>query len=189
MKNIVLIMVSMFLAISAQAGTITWGSLDLTSYGFTDGWLVALYEDVSADGFDATTINFSTGATDSDDVYLGITDILSTGKSGQGWASSFGSPNGSLAFGDSVVSVIFNSAALNGSATTAWYSTAFIGGLSANGGGQAILPGDDSPATYTVSGLTQVIPEPATALLFGIGGMGAWMVRRSKLKSKEEADA
>jgi hypothetical protein len=35
----------------------------------------------------------------------------------------------------------------------------------------------------------QVVPEPATALLFGIGGMGAWMIRRNKLKSKEEADA
>jgi hypothetical protein len=35
----------------------------------------------------------------------------------------------------------------------------------------------------------QVIPEPATALLFGIGAMGAWMVRRNKLKSKEQIDA
>jgi hypothetical protein len=34
-----------------------------------------------------------------------------------------------------------------------------------------------------------VIPEPATALLFGIGGMGAWMLRRNKVKSKEETDA
>jgi formylglycine-generating enzyme len=32
------------------------------------------------------------------------------------------------------------------------------------------------------------IPEPATALLFGIGGFGAWLVRRNKLKSKEEMD-
>jgi hypothetical protein len=36
---------------------------------------------------------------------------------------------------------------------------------------------------------TQVIPEPATALLFGIGAMGAWMIRRNKIKSKEQADA
>ncbi len=36
---------------------------------------------------------------------------------------------------------------------------------------------------------TAVIPEPATALLFGIGAMGAWMVRRNKIKSKEQADA
>ncbi len=35
---------------------------------------------------------------------------------------------------------------------------------------------------------TQVVPEPATALLFGIGGIGAFIVRRNK-KAKEEADA
>lgn len=34
-----------------------------------------------------------------------------------------------------------------------------------------------------------VIPEPATALLFGLGGMGAWLLRRNKLKSKEDMDA
>ena len=38
--------------------------------------------------------------------------------------------------------------------------------------------------TYTYS----PIPEPATALLFGLGGMGAWFLRRNKLKSKEEMD-
>lgn len=33
-----------------------------------------------------------------------------------------------------------------------------------------------------------VIPEPATALLFGIGGVGAWLVRRNKFKAKEGVD-
>jgi hypothetical protein len=48
----------------------------------------------------------------------------------------------------------------------------------------------DLNVTFNFSGQSwQAVPEPATALLFGIGGMGAWMVRRSKLKSKEEADA
>jgi hypothetical protein len=41
------------------------------------------------------------------------------------------------------------------------------------------------PTSVTVA----AIPEPATALLFGIGAMGAWMVRRNKIKSKEQADA
>ena len=34
-----------------------------------------------------------------------------------------------------------------------------------------------------------VIPEPATVLLFGIGGIGTWMLRRNKVQSKEEMDA
>lgn len=46
--------------------------------------------------------------------------------------------------------------------------------------------GDSINAGPTVG---QVVPEPATVMLFGIGGMGAWMLRRSKMKSKEEADA
>jgi len=37
------------------------------------------------------------------------------------------------------------------------------------------------------SNVAQVIPEPATALLFVLGSMGAWMARRNKMKS--EADA
>jgi len=36
----------------------------------------------------------------------------------------------------------------------------------------------------------QVIPEPATALLFILGSMGAWLVRRNnKMKADAEADA
>ena len=34
----------------------------------------------------------------------------------------------------------------------------------------------------------QVVPEPATFLLFGIGGMGAWLIRRNKMQVKEEAE-
>jgi len=37
--------------------------------------------------------------------------------------------------------------------------------------------------------VVQVVPEPATALLFGIGGFGAWLVRRNKLSSKYGTDA
>ena len=41
-----------------------------------------------------------------------------------------------------------------------------------------------TPTSVTIA----AIPEPATALLFGLGGMGAWLVRRNKVKSKEEMD-
>ena len=33
---------------------------------------------------------------------------------------------------------------------------------------------------------TTAVPEPATFLLFGLGGMGAWLIRRKKAKSEEE---
>lgn len=44
-------------------------------------------------------------------------------------------------------------------------------------------------AINTGATVAQVIPEPATALLFGMGAMGAWLIRRNKIKSKEAADA
>ncbi len=188
MKKLTLLIIALLITATAQAGTISWNSANFAS--LTDGWLVALYEDVSGDGFDATTINYSTGATDSDDVYLGLTytTAISSGKSGTGWGTSFSAPGGDLALGDSIITVIFNSAALDGSATTAWYSDGFAGTLSDNGFGQAMLPATNIDATYTVTSIAAV-PEPATALLFGIGGMGAWIVRRNKRKAQEEADA
>jgi formylglycine-generating enzyme required for sulfatase activity len=33
-----------------------------------------------------------------------------------------------------------------------------------------------------------MIPEPSTVLLFGLGGLGAWLLRRNKLKSREDAE-
>lgn len=49
---------------------------------------------------------------------------------------------------------------------------------------------DDLKVTFNfTSSSWQAVPEPATALLFGIGGMGAFVLRRNKLKAKEEADA
>jgi hypothetical protein len=66
----------------------------------------------------------------------------------------------------------------------AWYSTAFVGGLPANSGGQAVLPASDSMADYVVTAITQVVPEPATLLLVGTGGISVWLVHRRKLETK-----
>lgn len=43
--------------------------------------------------------------------------------------------------------------------------------------------------TSTAGLVAQVVPEPATFGLMALGGIGAWLLRRNKLKSKEEADA
>lgn len=51
----------------------------------------------------------------------------------------------------------------------------------ANGNAIDVWSGSD------LNNVAQVVPEPATFLLFGIGGIGAWLIRRNKLKSKEEA--
>jgi hypothetical protein len=47
-----------------------------------------------------------------------------------------------------------------------------------------------SEVSFNFSGSTwQAVPEPATALLFAIGGFGAWLIRRNKLSSKYGTDA
>ncbi len=53
------------------------------------------------------------------------------------------------------------------------------------------IPGlNDLNVDFNFSGQSwQAVPEPATALLFGIGGLGAFIVRRNKKKAQEEADA
>ena len=55
--------------------------------------------------------------------------------------------------------------------------------LQPGGTGGVALPQEFSPGTATS---VQVVPEPATALLFGIGGLGAWIVRNNKRKVQEE---
>ncbi|MEI8207421.1 MAG: PEP-CTERM sorting domain-containing protein [Kiritimatiellales bacterium] len=52
---------------------------------------------------------------------------------------------------------------------------------------------DAGSSTYSLEGIVyklsvNAIPEPATALLFGLGGFGAWLFRRNKLKSNVELD-
>lgn len=51
------------------------------------------------------------------------------------------------------------------------------------------LAGSAMQSINVGAGTAQVVPEPATFLLFGIGGMGAWLLRRNKIKSREQADA
>jgi len=45
------------------------------------------------------------------------------------------------------------------------------------------LDGNIGASSYTV------VPEPATIGLFGIGAIGAWILRNNKKKAQEEADA
>jgi hypothetical protein len=82
--------------------------------------------------------------------------------------------------GNSIYSVIFNST--DSLTATKW---AVID--------SAVATVSFSPFTFNynpggvVAGDWQAVPEPATALLFGFGGFGAWLIRRNKkLKAQEE---
>ncbi len=41
------------------------------------------------------------------------------------------------------------------------------------------------PGPSSASGSFSVVPEPATALLFGLGGFGAFLLRRNRLRQKK----
>jgi len=54
----------------------------------------------------------------------------------------------------------------------------------------AEYPGNDSAGAmyeHRMIGFRVVaVPEPSTVLLFGIGGMGAWLLRRNRMKAQQE---
>lgn len=183
----IILMVLAGLAFNSMAATIAWGSDDLGA-GYTSGWLVALYEDVSQNGWSSTTINVANGSTGTDDAYLGITSVLSAGKAGTAWGSSFSAPGGSLTFNDRLYSVVFDASTL--AAATHYKVTTMTDGIYAGGGNAWYqLPATDSDGTYkttTVSSNWQAVPEPATFMLFGIGGIGAWLIRRKKMDKIED---
>lgn len=170
----------------AKAGTITWVSSDLGA-GYTSGWLVALYEDVSKDGWDSTSINISNGSTGGDDTYLGITTSLTSGKGGLAyWGGTFSAPAGSLAFNDRVYSVLFNAPTM--AAATQYKVTTMTDGIFTGGGNAWFqLPAADADGTYKTTTMSsfQAVPEPATFLLFGIGGMGAFLLRRKQQRVED----
>lgn len=173
----IMMMVLTGLAFNSTAGTIAWGSSDLGA-GYTAGWLVALYEDVSKDGFDASMINIANGSTDSDDTYLGITSALTIGKSGTAWGSSFGATGvAPLSFNDRLYSVLFNAPTM--AAATQYKVTT----MTTQGNSWYALPATDIDGSYqtTTMGSFQAVPEPSTFLLFAMGGIGAWLIRRKQM--------
>jgi hypothetical protein len=180
MKKVCLIGLMLSLFTSSQAGTIDWASADLGA-GYTAGWVIALYEDVDKDGWNAASIS-SAGLTDSDDAFLSITTALGIGKAGTSWLDSFAAPSGDLTFNDRIYSVLFNASSI--AAATQYQVTT----MTSQGNSWYELPSTDIDAGYTTTTMSgwQAVPEPATFLLFGMGGFGAWLIRRKNRITKEE---
>jgi hypothetical protein len=174
MKKLVVVILSAAITTCgavANAGTITWAYSGLGGLGagYSDGWLVQLYEDVSKNGFgpggtvNALNSSLPAGNGSDDAAVSGVSTALSVVKGERIWGSSFTSPNGTLALSDHVYTVIFN-AATEGAATQ--YQVADASPYT--------LPNDDLiSADYLTASVANpwqpMVPEPATMMLFGLG--------------------
>jgi hypothetical protein len=199
-KIMVAIVVAVMMTVSVNASQISWandteiydwsgaGNLVLETY---NSYIIKLYKSVDA------TIEFGIAGgiatNQSDDIWTGIAfNWASAGGDGFAtWPLINSDTTYGVNAGDLIYSVIFNNSSV-ANQTGAGYFAIIDNSLataSYPGGNMTYDPGGVVGGLQGSGGDWQAVPEPATALLFGIGGMGAWMIRRSKLKSKEEADA
>jgi len=199
-KPLMILIIATIMTASAGASQISWangtsiydwsgaGNLVLESY---TSYIIRLYKSVDS------TINFeivSGIATNTgDDIWTGVSfNWNSGGVDGDCAAEIFSSDTTwGINASDKIYCVIFNNSSVADGTGAGYF--AIIDSVpvtvSYPGGVMTYDAGGVVGGLQGAGGDWQAVPEPATFLLFGIGGMGAWLIRRNKLKSKEEADA
>ena len=181
MKKLVLLFAVLGLAsyVHAFQNTIVWSNSPAI-YDWTgvlvptnSSWIVRIYESADAN------INFSSLLPTGDDTYTSNQFTFGVSGLSDGFSSKTISSPLNIANSDKIYSVIFNSSDVL--TATRW---AVID--------SAVATVSFSPFNYNPGGVVagdwQAVPEPATALLFGIGGIGAWLIRRDK-KQTDRKDA
>lgn len=188
-KTLLTIMTAAALAGSVRAADITWandteiydwsGAANLVLESYTS-YTIRLYKSTDAN------INFGlvggVATNTADDVWTGIQfNWNSNGADGFGLAEIFNTDTlYGINEGNSIYSVIFNNSPNSGYfaiVDNVLKTVSYPAGLmtyDAGGVNGGLKPGGD----------WQAIPEPATFMLFGLGGMGAWLIRRKNRMSK-----
>ena len=94
---------------------------------------------------------------------------------------------------DTVVAYNLNIPGLDYSHTSfinpAAYLVDYIGTYTSTGGGIYLDDQDWNNIEFTVTQvIIAAIPEPGTALLFFMGGIGAWLLRRNRMQNQEDGE-
>jgi hypothetical protein len=193
MKKAIMVAVAL-IAMSSGASQISWvnnteiynysGAGDLVLETYTD-YVVRLYKSVD------DTVNFglvspTLAGVSGDDVWTGYEfNWNSQGADGFGQDTIFNSDSTwGINAGNKIYSVIFNNSSVAGGTGTGYFAI-IDDALTTVSYTAGNMPYDAGGVTGGLQGVggdwQQVVPEPATALLFGIGGLGTWIVRRKKV--------
>ena len=136
-------------------------------------WIVRMYESTDS------TINFAGLLSTGDDTYTSNQFVFGVSGLADGFGKTTISNPANITSGDKLYSVIFNSSDVLTATKWAVIDSAV-----------ATVSYTPNPFNYNPGGVVagdwQAVPEPATALLFGIGGIGAWLVRRNKKMQSQE---
>ncbi len=174
MKKILLVIGLILVALSAQAVNVAeWSYVPDLGAGYTQGWLVQMYQDVNDDStlsslvFDTSAADgtFTSAGNGSDDILLSVSTALADAKGSPplNWAALNVDPG---AAGTKVYTVIFNAVDIDNATqgrivdSSTWNVVA-----------------ETTYVQNSVNGSWQAVPEPATALLLALGGGLAWLVR------------
>ncbi len=187
MKKKYILMVAIIANSISFAGDFSWSSVNLWGNldGVTavDGWLAAIYQDVDEDNTSGTWYNtlsvnslgsvVSSDSITADDTLLSIYTTLNVPFSG---VASLNSIDTNATDNINVYTLLFN-------ATSIASATQFIV-LDSTSFDIGAVSSPSTPTDYVapapLGSWQQVVPEPATFLLFGMGAMGAWLVRRKQ---------
>lgn len=182
MKKSVLMFAVLVMAgyVHAIQNTIVWSN-SAAIYDWTgvlvptnSSWIVRIYESADAN------INFSSLLPTGDDTYTSNQFTFASSGLADGFSKKTISGPLNIANGDKIYSVIFDSSDISTATRWAVIDSA-VATVSFTSGPFNYNPGG------VVAGDWQAVPEPATALLFGIGGIGSWLIRRNKKLTGKDA--
>ena len=189
-KALIAMMVAIAMTSSAKAAQIEWGNdPEIFDWSGAANLVLESYTSYSIRLYKSTDANINFGlvggvATPTgDDTWTGISFNWNSAGA-DGFASAI-IPSSDTTWGvnagNKIYSVIFNNTPNSG-----YFAIidSVLATVSYPGDAMTYNPGGVNGGLQSAGGDWQAIPEPATFALFGMGGIGAWLIRRKNRMSK-----